>query len=253
MDIGHKRKDHYPAAARIMLSTKSSACPARRRRPCYDRTAVADKGKAKEFCDTAHAFHRIPFKVEPTIHCHLDNLDARSFGCLLRTSTAVRSSAPRQRCNYELYWAKMPSCKEGSARGHVLKERTYVLRIKCGRGSGVRRRFRPSSALLRVTCAKARRVSLVRALGDIDLQVILELLAHLDKAADRATVAMASGNQYAMHAAVRSVMPRKPRAYRRIKCADGSPAPSFVAERRRFRAYFAELLGGDEMSLEALV
>ena len=102
-----------------------------------------------------------------------------------------------------------------------------------------------------------RRVSLVRALGDINLQVNywvqLELLAHLDKAVDRATVAMASGNQYAMRAAVRSVMPRKPRAYRRIKCADGSPAPSFVAERRRFRAYFAELLGGDEMSLEALV
>ena len=64
---------------------------------------------------------------------------------------------------------------------------------------------------------------------------------------------MPSGNQYAMHAAVRSVMPRKPRAYRRGKCADGSPAPSFVAERRCFRAHFAELLEGDEMSMEAFV
>ena len=71
VDIGHKRKDHYPAAARIMLSTRSSACPARRRRPCYDRTAVADKVKVKEFCDTVRAFHRIPFEIEPTTHCHL--------------------------------------------------------------------------------------------------------------------------------------------------------------------------------------
>ena len=98
-----------------------------------------------------------------------------------------------------------------------------------------------------------RRVSLVRALGDIKLQVDhwvqFELFAHLDKAADRATVAMASGNQYAMHAAVRSVMPRKPRAYRRVRCADGSPAPAFVAERWCFRAHFAELLEGDEMSI----
>ena len=48
-------------------------------------------------------------------------------------------------------------------------------------------------------------------------------------------------------------MPRKPRAYRRVKCADGPPAPSFVAEGRCFRANSAELLEGDEMSMEALV
>eukprot|EP00972_Heterocapsa_arctica_P062964 9287153-Heterocapsa_arctica.AAC.1 len=28
VDIGHNRRDQYPAAARIMLSTRSSACPA---------------------------------------------------------------------------------------------------------------------------------------------------------------------------------------------------------------------------------
>ena len=257
VDLGHRRDDHYPAVLTVQPPPKMPHVPTKRRKPCYDRTAVGEPYRDEIFRREVESFPAIPFSVEPTTHCHLVTEWMRA--ALVKAYGAP--SAPTKKpyiseATREMIFEKNCAARDLRRAGTVLGNAPAYVAFKIWAGHWVHLRYSAVSGfatlhqcgamvrLKRRHCALKERVNSV---------VHLEHLAYVDAAADRADAALASGNPVAVYAAVKDFLPKGSRSTVRVKMSDGKPAPSYVDERGRFRDHFAGLLGGAVVPFRDLV
>eukprot|EP00973_Karenia_brevis_P095198 12426218-Karenia_brevis.AAC.1 len=255
-----KGLDHIPVCADLVCTSGSGSVPVFRRRLPYDRTKIQDPCCVQKFQALLLQSPNIPFDVDPTSHAYLLNKHVLSCAC-----AAFPQAGPTKRKPYVsastfecvVYAGKIRRTFLWANRRAKLASVFVVFKVWAGHlvahWHAVYGFLRPCDFQ---TLALA--YGMKGPLRDqIDGYIALERALWLSEMAERLDAAFCSGNVQMVYQHTKELKKSSQgspkRVDRRVVSCDGVPPVGFVQERENLRAYFSELLGGVQVSFEALV